>query len=236
MDKKIYVFDVGNTLIVKSDKTISQATCDALKSLRQSGNIVGIASMRNKEQLMCIKPMTTFDFFIGLNGSYVESNGNVVIESPLSSKDMESIYGYVSENRMKCVLHTKTNLISADDWHNEKVFVVELFNVEQQVERLTNFLGNRFTYHIWERGKTCDIYSKTVSKSIALQKICIRYGMNGQNCIAFGDGFNDIELFKFCGKSVAMATAPDELKKVATYITKSAKDDGVVWALNNYKL
>ena len=188
MDKKIYVFDVGNTLIVKPDKIISQLTCEALNSLRQSGNIVGIASMRNKEQLKCIRPMMTFDFFIGLNGSYVELNENVLIESPLSVKDMESIYGYISENKVKCVLHTKNKLISADDWHNEMVFVVELFDIERQIEMLTCFLANKFTYHIWENGKTCDIYSKMVSKSIALQQICVRYGMTGKDCIAFGDG------------------------------------------------
>ena len=236
MSRKLYVFDVGNTLVVKPNNTMDQDTVMTLCSLHDKGYIIGIASMRNKAQYDFIKKDVPFDFFIGLNGTYVELEDKTIIEQPLSEKEFKRIYSFIAKNEISGIFHTREQLIPCDEKVNEPVFVVELFDVSSRLHNLMNFLGEDFTYHIWERGKSCDIYSKMASKRIALQVICECYDLCRQNCIAFGDGFNDVDLFKFCGKTVAMETAPDALKKISTYITKSAKQQGVVWALNNLDL
>jgi hydroxymethylpyrimidine pyrophosphatase-like HAD family hydrolase len=69
-----------------------------------------------------------------------------------------------------------------------------------------------------------------------MKNVCSYFEIPLQNSIAFGDGFNDIELFKLCRVSIAMATAPDELKQRATFLTKSVKDNGVSWALKHFRL
>ena len=60
--------------------------------------------------------------------------------------------------------------------------------------------------------------------------------MTLKQTVCFGDGFNDEDMLKLCGKSVAMGTAPDQLKNVATFVTRPAGEDGVLWALENYEI
>ena len=54
--------------------------------------------------------------------------------------------------------------------------------------------------------------------------------------IAFGDGFNDIELFKSCRTSVAMDTAPEELKEYATIVTNPNVENKIYWALKQLEI
>ena len=55
-------------------------------------------------------------------------------------------------------------------------------------------------------------------------------------CIACGDGFNDITMIEYAGLGVAMENANDKLKEVADYITLSNDDDGVADVINKFML
>ena len=39
--------------------------------------------------------------------------------------------------------------------------------------------------------------------------------------MSLGDYYNDIDMFKASGISVAMANAPDDIKQMATYVTQA---------------
>lgn len=58
--------------------------------------------------------------------------------------------------------------------------------------------------------------------------------------IAFGDGNNDLEMFKLADVSYAMGNATEQLKAVSTHVTESISEDGFILALKhsreNYKL
>ena len=49
--------------------------------------------------------------------------------------------------------------------------------------------------------------------------------------MAFGDGYNDIDMLEYVGFGVAMNNAPDAVKAHAQYVTASAHDDGIMKAL-----
>ncbi len=53
-----------------------------------------------------------------------------------------------------------------------------------------------------------------------------------EELIAFGDGENDLEMLKEVGVSVAMGNAVNEVKKIATMVTDSNEEDGLVTALS----
>lgn len=44
--------------------------------------------------------------------------------------------------------------------------------------------------------------------------------------VAFGDGGNDLEMLKYCGKGYAMDNAPENIKKAADYICPSMLKTG----------
>ena len=55
-------------------------------------------------------------------------------------------------------------------------------------------------------------------------------GVDRSELVGFGDARSDIELLRACGTGVAMGQAPDELKAVATFVTRPVGEDGLAHA------
>jgi hydroxymethylpyrimidine pyrophosphatase-like HAD family hydrolase len=52
-----------------------------------------------------------------------------------------------------------------------------------------------------------------------------------ENCVAFGDNYNDVEMLEAVGLGVAVANAKAEVLAVADKVTAGNKADGVAIAL-----
>ena len=50
-------------------------------------------------------------------------------------------------------------------------------------------------------------------KASGIQRLAERWGITPEQCAAFGDGGNDVEMLKYCGHSYAMENASPEAKK-----------------------
>ena len=73
-------------------------------------------------------------------------------------------------------------------------------------------------------------------KANALKILCEYLNISHQDTTVFGDGLNDIEMFKLAGTSVAVSNALDSLKKEASIISKLSNDeDAVVKYLQSIK-
>jgi len=68
-------------------------------------------------------------------------------------------------------------------------------------------------------------------KASGLKRLVKRWGISPEQCAAFGDGGNDIEMLHYCGYSYAMENASEEVKKAAKYICPSNEEDGVLVVL-----
>lgn len=77
-----------------------------------------------------------------------------------------------------------------------------------------------------------DISTKTASKGAAMMAIQEKYGINSEECMAFGDYFNDVELLQACGESYCMANGHKDMFQYAKYIAPSNDDNGVMRVLN----
>ena len=82
-----------------------------------------------------------------------------------------------------------------------------------------------------------EIVLKGVSKASAVKIVAQEYGVDLQNCIAFGDNFNDEEMLKEVGYPFLMGNAPAELKQrfSSEQITADNNHDGVAEALEKIK-
>lgn len=81
-----------------------------------------------------------------------------------------------------------------------------------------------------------NILSPEVSKGKAIGKLAAHLVVKQGEIIAIGDGLNDISLITAAGLGIAMGTAPDELKKKASFITASVEDNGVAEAVKKFIL
>lgn len=77
-----------------------------------------------------------------------------------------------------------------------------------------------------------DIMPKNVSKGEAIKELCKYLNIDVPETVVFGDGLNDIEMFKTGGYTVAMGNAADEIKELADVVTKTNNEAGVAYELN----
>jgi hydroxymethylpyrimidine pyrophosphatase-like HAD family hydrolase len=69
------------------------------------------------------------------------------------------------------------------------------------------------------------------SKGAALELLCARLGVAPADVVAFGDGENDLEMLRWAGLGVAMAHAPEALRRAAAQVTAGNDEDGVAVVL-----
>ncbi|MBR2774573.1 MAG: HAD family phosphatase [Selenomonadaceae bacterium] len=72
-----------------------------------------------------------------------------------------------------------------------------------------------------------EVMDKTVSKATGIECLLRHYGYTVDEAIAFGDNYNDTEMLELIPQSVAMANAPDDVKKLAAHVTDSNEDGGI---------
>ena len=74
---------------------------------------------------------------------------------------------------------------------------------------------------------------KTAHKGNALKRFAEHLGFTLDNCMAFGDGMNDLTMIEAAGTGVAMANAEPAVKAAAKIVTSSNDEDGVAAVLEN---
>ena len=104
--------------------------------------------------------------------------------------------------------------------------------IDQLQHVLFQNLGSKL--HLYRsKDSYLEIAPKPISKATGLRKIVEeRYNTLGlEEVIAFGDGYNDIDLLDQVGWGVAVSNALPDVKAVANEITKHHKEDGVASTL-----
>ena len=77
-----------------------------------------------------------------------------------------------------------------------------------------------------------EILPKDANKGIALNKLMNYLQIDRTKAMAIGDEENDLPMFKYVDFKVAMANGNEELKRQASFITKSQNESGVAFAID----
>jgi len=109
-------------------------------------------------------------------------------------------------------------------------------DVREKIREELSAYPNDFRMELFGNGVVADIYSPFTNKMTALVQLTNRLGLGAENCIAFGDGRNDIEMIQWAGTGIAMGNACDELKAVADVICGAAWEDGIANQLSAMRL
>jgi hydroxymethylpyrimidine pyrophosphatase-like HAD family hydrolase len=76
-----------------------------------------------------------------------------------------------------------------------------------------------------------DLAPDGVSKASGLDAVCRRLGVDAAEVVAIGDGRNDVEMFAWAGRSVAMGNATSDVRAVADEVTAPVEEDGLALVL-----
>jgi len=72
-----------------------------------------------------------------------------------------------------------------------------------------------------------DIAPEGVSKAHGLRVVAEALGIPASQVLAVGDGRNDLEMFAWAGRSVAMGQAPPEVQDAADQVCADVYEDGL---------
>ena len=81
-----------------------------------------------------------------------------------------------------------------------------------------------------------DVIPPTGGKDLGMDAILDHFGIPLENCMAFGDGENDLSMLIHAGIGVAMGTASGAVKAQADYTAPSVDEDGIARTLSHLGL
>lgn len=79
-----------------------------------------------------------------------------------------------------------------------------------------------------------DLAPQGISKASGLAHVAQQLGVKARNALAIGDGRNDLEMFDWAGRSVAMGQAVEEVKAAADHITLPVYEHGAAVEIDRW--
>ena len=252
---KVIFFDIDDTLRNSKTGFIPSTIPTVFQQLRDRGILTGIATGRGifgvVPEIKALKP----DFFVTLNGAYIEDKkGSVLYSHKIARDKVEEYiawtkevgidYGLVGSHEAK--LSRRTEMISqaidpiypdleVDPDFYQKEDIYQMWTFEDQGDDLTlpESLASTLRMVRWHEHSS-DVVSISGSKAAGVVKVVDQLGLKPENVMVFGDGLNDLELFDYAGISVAMGVSHEKIKEKADYITKTLEEDGIFDALEGF--
>lgn len=118
---------------------------------------------------------------------------------------------------------------------NNDIYEYSIFITEEEINSRFVPVFRGLTYPRWHP-YFCYIVNEGLSKSLGAAKILESLGIKREECMAFGDGGNDIPIIEYAGVGVAMGNATTDVKAAADYVTLSVDEDGIPAALCHFGL
>lgn len=255
---KIVFFDIDDTLLSHKTNSIPESALSALYELKKNGVLIGIATGRSMVEVrnLNIPRDLPADVWVTLNGQYCFDKSGVLLSNPIDKEDIEYTLSHLEHSPFPCIFIEKDRMyINYSNSH-----VLEIQHAIHSSTTPTGDLRDGLTNDIyqmivfikgdasgfssglrhckctgWANG-AIDVISCTGGKDAGIEAVLDKYGIAKTEAMAFGDGINDIDMFKSVGISVAMLNGCPEARAAAQYVTGSVDDGGVLSGLRHFGL
>lgn len=252
-------FDVDGTLACIGSHVIPESVHRALPALRERGIATVISTGRHaleieEENLL---PGLEFDGAVYMNGQLCELHGEPVFRCSIPAEDLQGLDEFLRRTGCSCIVLERDAMYcnkvdqrmeveqgrigtaippvrSFDGLERRDIYqVIPFVDPEEEAELLS--LMPHCKSMRWGAG-VIDINFTQGGKAAGVQAVCAALGISTQECIAFGDAENDVEMLSTAGIGVAMGNAMAFVKRAADYVTDSVENDGVLHALEHFCL
>lgn len=238
---KAIITDLDRTLL-HTDKSISAYTADVLHQCRQSGMRVIIAVARPQKDLQIFREYIEYDAAVVTNGAIVLLP-NKAITNCIPHSDAKNILSALCRIPDVVIsMETSDGFFANADIPEWKPIVFNGFPAlpsENEIYKIlvsskhTDILPmaqetlTDNTYLSVANGDLIQIMSRSATKWNGIQMILDHFGLPANDCIYFGDDYNDIEPLKNCGIGAAVLNAIEPAKRAADIIIAANDSNGV---------
>lgn len=249
---KFIFFDVDGTLscINSGVDFVPESTRRTLTKLKEQGHIVAIATGRPYSSVKDIAKDVDIHYIVTDGGNGLVIHDQVQYVHPLDDVFVKRCtqefiekkipFAYLSDPIQRIIKaspqmlayqpidHYEQHPICIDDHYDytkEKAYkiFVSIYKGEEDLVSSIN-LNKIMRYH-----DHC-LVIEPEDKYKGMKELVSMFNGKEEDMIFFGDGYNDLSVVKQVALSVAMGNAVDDLKKVATFVTKDILDDGIEYA------
>lgn len=255
---KVIFFDIDDTL--SRNGIIAAHNQATLEALARTDIKLVISTGRSKAilpaDILALLEADILDAIICMNGQYSFDNKGLISHYPLSSEqagkivqlcqtsqlihkfDSATHIAWSGENeRLREYNAITPNSILDPDYHKANtVYQCSVFfnNPEEKMQDIDFAEDDLKLVHWHHIG--ADILPANASKARGIKDVCQYYGVDATECMAFGDGLNDLEMFDLVGYAVAMGDAQPALIERADFVTGTIEERGIQSVLEQFHI
>ena len=258
---KMIVSDLDRTLL-REDETLSEATIDAIRRVREKGMLFVVATARSLYSTLLVTQDLYPDAIIHTGGAYAVVGDQVIYRAVLSPEDtLEAALACLSApfvdhiricGEIEDVTTNPAIPVGQKEFlHYRRVSDEELTEAALQAATkvticspepdkvATLFEGD--PHYLFTPSKNTSSFGHklahpTATKEAALVGVATHFGVTCDEIVAFGDDMADLGMLSVCGLGVAVANAVPEVKAVADVVCGSNEEDGVAHYINEFFL
>lgn len=243
---KLIASDLDGTLLQHGSQVLRPETCGLIHRLKEKGILFFAASGRQYPNLRRLfAPVSEEIGYICENGCLSFFQGEMIHKARLSREIGVEILQAVREREnaeillsgvYTCYLEPKRPeyyFHMRDVVKNDVTLVDDIFSVEEEYMKISVYeeAGIEQSAPYWESrfadkvqvvtSGNCwlDMTPYGVHKGYALELLQRRLGIAPDECMAFGDHYNDVEMLKSVGFPFAMEDAKEEIVRMCPYVT-----------------
>ena len=257
MKKKLILFDIDGTIIDHFKKEIPKKTIQALKELKLNNHKVAIATGKGPTFIKELFDDIEIDTFVALNGNYVVYNNEVIYKKYLDGASLKRFCEFCLANDLAFVVSDEggTKTLYDDDERIREYYANFSLGYPEVITEITDY-NSYFQMTImvkdFEEAKVVPFFAEFIFvrmaiygmnvvgndglKEIGIQKLLDHTHYTSDDLVVFGDGLNDIGMFRLAKTSIAMGNANPKLKDEATHITEHISDAGLYKACKKLEL
>ena len=197
--------------------------------------------------------------FVAENGAFVKMGDELIFAAAMKQELVEEVVDICRQDlKIQNVLcgvksaYCERGAVSQEFfdltsiYYHRLAWIDDFKTVDDQILKFAPTVPEEKTYFYYDRFReklggrleavtsghgSIDLILPGCHKASGLKRLVKRFGISPEQCVAFGDGGNDIEMLQYCAHSYAMANAPQEVKAAAKMICPSNEEDGVLVTL-----
>lgn len=254
---KAIFFDVDGTLVSFKTHTVPDSAMQALHTLRERGVKLFLSTGRHQKMLGQVRDLFPFDGYVTLSGQYCFAGDQVLRKNPMPHQAVEELVAAARDDAFSCIFLEGEEIYLNYVNDLTRAFMKDLnlplppvrpvsYALGREIYQAITFLDRDNEHLLLDRAphlKTTrwhphflDVIPPTGGKDKGMDAILEHFGIPVEECMAFGDGENDLTMLVHAGIGVAMGTASDEVKAQADWATDSVDEDGIVKALRHFQV
>ncbi|OLF38889.1 MULTISPECIES: Cof-type HAD-IIB family hydrolase [unclassified Psychrobacter] len=255
---KIIFFDIDDTL--SRNGIIAEHNKATLEALAKTDIKLVIATGRSKaiipDDILALLDDNILDAIICMNGQYSFDNHGLISHYPLSAEQNDKIvqlcqtsklihkfdsathiaWSNENERLREYNARTPNSIVDPDYYKLNPVYQCSVFfnNQDDKMQDVDFAQYDLKLVHWHQIG--ADILPIEASKARAIKDLCQHFSSDVSECMAFGDGMNDLEMFDLVGFAVAMGDSQPALIARADFVTGTIEEYGIQKVLEQFKV